>query len=201
MLTLEELDKIAINVRSHKLLKQLLKENPILDEILRNAKNETEVLEGVKNWVMNALYASPVALKYYNGRPIDENVFQKLNRKDIAAIRILDYIDNAGLEVEDLNLRGEKAISNPLVLLWMAVSNGTGGAKPYFFEDMLYLFRQFNGKHLPTSVSKEKLEEWMDRYPTGLDPRIIKLREENRDRIIRVIIDKMDNGRKKDSKY
>ena len=58
-----ELDKIAINVKSHKLLKQLLKENPTLDEIMRNAKNETEALVGVKNWVLKELSKNPLALE------------------------------------------------------------------------------------------------------------------------------------------
>jgi hypothetical protein len=35
-----ELDQIAINVKSHKLLDQLLKENPKLEELMRNAKND-----------------------------------------------------------------------------------------------------------------------------------------------------------------
>ena len=49
-----KLDKIAINVKSHHLLKELLKENPILEEIMRNARNETEALVGVKNWILDA---------------------------------------------------------------------------------------------------------------------------------------------------
>lgn len=48
---IHQLDQIAITVKSHKLLKQLLKENPILEEIMRNARNSTEALVGVKNWV------------------------------------------------------------------------------------------------------------------------------------------------------
>ena len=36
MTEIENLDRIAIDVRSHKLLKQLLSENPEFEEILRN---------------------------------------------------------------------------------------------------------------------------------------------------------------------
>ena len=39
-----------------------------------------------------------------------------------------------------INLRGEIAVSNPFELIWQAVTNGTGGAKPFFFWDMLQLF-------------------------------------------------------------
>ncbi|MBT8386117.1 MAG: KamA family protein, partial [Ignavibacteria bacterium] len=120
---------------------------------------------------------------------------------DIAVIRILDYVDNAGREFIDLNLRGELAISNPIKLIWLAVNKGTGGAKPDFFEDMVHLFRQLMGKDERHTNSKEILNQWMNRFPSGLDPRIIKLREENRDRILNIIIDKIDEGEINDSKY
>ena len=61
--------------------------------------------------------------------------------EDLAAIRILDYIDHAGMEYVDLNLRGEMAVNNPVKMLWLAVKRGTGGARPPFFEDMIHLFR------------------------------------------------------------
>ncbi len=124
-----------------------------------------------------------------------------LKWRDIAAIRILDYIDNAGLKIKDLNIKGDIAISNPIMLLWQAVNHGTGGAKYAFFEDMLFLFRQFQGTSKQVLPKQETLQEWMGRYPSGLDPRIIHLRKENRERIINLIIDQIDSGEKQDSKF
>lgn len=195
------LDKIAITVKSHHLLKQLLKENPMLDEIMRHARNSTEALIGVRNWVLDALKKRPEAYSFYKKEVHGREAFEKLSWIDFASIRILDYIDNAGREFDDLNLRGEKAVSNPIKLIWLAVTYGTGGAKPFFFRDMLYLFRQFQGKHERLIPSKEKVEEWMDRWSTGLDPRIEKLREENKERIIEVLITKIDDGSIKSKKY
>lgn len=195
---IEKLDKIAINVKSHRLLKKLLKENPTLEDIMRNSQNETEALIGVRNWVISELEKSPNALKFYKEKHNTREDFEKLQWKDYAAIRILDYIDNAGKEYVDPNLRGELAVSNPIKLIWLAVTYGTGGAKPYFFEDMLHLFRQFSGKTTRKLPSKEQLFQWMDRFPSGLDPRIVKLREENRDRIIKIFIKKIDKGEIKD---
>ena len=60
-----ELDKIAISVRSHKLLKQLLTENHKLEEIMQGSSNEIEALEGVRNWIMSILKNSTEALKFY----------------------------------------------------------------------------------------------------------------------------------------
>jgi len=196
-----ELDQIAITVKSHMLLKELLKENPILEEIMRNARNETEALIGVRNWVTAELTKNPDAYKFYKNEVHGRDAFEKLSWKDIAAIRILDYIDNAGRRFDDLNLRGEKAISNPVKLIWLAVIYGTGGAKPYFFKDMLQLFRQFSGKSKRLLPGLDQVEKWMSRWSTGLDPRIMKLREENRERILKVIIDRIDKGEIKDSKF
>ncbi|PLX17854.1 MAG: KamA family protein [Marinilabiliales bacterium] len=198
---IHELDQIAISVKSHMLLRKLLKENPLLDEIMRNARNETEALIGVRNWILEALKKHDDAYKFYKHEVKCRESFEKLEWKDFAAIRILDYIDNAGREFDDLNLRGEKAISNPIALIWLAVNFGTGGAKPFFFEDMLQLFRQFTGNLKREIPSKEKVEEWMDRWTYGLDPRIAKLREENRERILKILINKIDSGEIKDSKY
>lgn len=196
-----ELDKIALSVKSRKLLKKLLKENEKLEEIMVNAQNETEALVGVRNWVYEILDNNQNARKYYEEGEKSGISFKDLKWSDYAAIRILDYIKNAGRAFIDLNLHGQLALSNPIKLIWLAAHSGTGGAKPYFFEDMIHLFRQLKGqdeRHIPL---KEEIFEWMDRYPSGLDPRIVKLRQENRDRIINIFIDKIDEGEINDSKY
>lgn len=195
------LDQIAITVKSHRMLKKLLKENPKLEEIMRNARNETEALIGVRNWILGYLKESPCAFNFYKGKDRGRESFGSLTWQDYAAIRLLDYIDNAGREYEDLNLRGEIAVSNPIKLIWLAVNFGTGGAKPYFFEDMLYLFRQFSGTYKRKMPDKNDLIKWMDRFPGGLDPRIVKLREENRERIINILIDKIDAGEIQSNRY
>lgn len=192
--TIAELDKIAITVKSHKLLKKLLTENPRLEEIMRISHNEIEALVGVKQWVLAELKKHPEAYKFYKTKHNDRATFEALTWSDYAAIRLLDYIDNAGREFPDLNLRGEIAVSNPVKMIWLGVNYGTGGAKPYFFEDMVRLFRQFRGENEPEPPTREHVEAWMERYPSGLDPRIVRLREENRDRIINLIIEKMDSG-------
>jgi len=194
MTTIAELDRIAITVKSHRLLQRLLQENPRLEEIMRKAMNETEALVGVRNWVLDEVRDRSPTLAFYASEHPTREDFQALEWKDFAAIRILDYIDNAGREFHDLNLRGELAVSNPFRLLWLAVHHGTGGARPGFFEDMLHLFRQFSGARRKGPPAREQVEEWMGRYPSGLDPRIVKLREENRERILGLIIHRMDRG-------
>ncbi len=194
MSTAAELDRIAINVKSHRLLGQLLRENPKLDDIMRSAKNEIEALVGVRNWVLEALEDRPDAMDFYHCRRHDHRLFERLAWRDYAAIRLLDYVDNAGREFEDLNLQGELAVSNPIKLIWLAANFGTGGAKPFFFLDMLHLFRQFGGEESNAAPEAERVAGWMERWPSGTDPRIVELRKENRDRILEILLDKIDQG-------
>ncbi|MBD3221734.1 KamA family protein [bacterium] len=195
------LDRIAIDVRSHRLLRKLLEENRPLEQILRDARNETEALVGVKQWVQELLAQNPAAEAYYRGDVAGREAFEQLQWRDYAAIRILDYIENAGREFADLNLRGEPAVSNPIKLIWLAVTHGTGGAKPAFFEDMLHLFRQLRGAEDRRLPDAEHLATWTERFPSGLDPRIVRLREENRDRIIADVIERIEAMGESAGKY
>ena len=201
MSTIAELDRIAITVKSHRLLQRLLSENAHLEEIMRKAMNETEALVGVRNWVLDEIRNRPAALAFYASEHPTREDFRALEWKDFGAIRILDYIGHAGREFEDLNLRGELAVSNPFRLLWLAVHHGTGGAKPDFFEDMLHLFRQAAGKSTLSPPTRARVEEWMERFPSGLDPRIVMLRKENRDRILGLIIDRIERGEISSQRY
>ncbi|MCP4550498.1 MAG: KamA family protein [Bacteroidetes bacterium] len=188
------LEKVAISVRSLNILNKLLAENPKLEQIMRKANNKSEALLGIKNWVLAYFKSRPTAYNFYLDSESNNEDYGELNWRDIAAIRLMDYIDNAGRRYNDLNLRGELVGSNPIKFIWMAVKDGTGGAKEDFFMDMLYLFRQFNGKYKNEIPQSDVVKKWMDRHPTGLDKKIIKTREKNRDRIINILIEKIDNG-------
>lgn len=201
MTEIQKLDRIAINVRSHKLLRQLLGENPEFEEILRNSKNETEVVVGVREWIEKSLKDRKNAFRFYHARHATRDLFEQLEWRDYAIIRILDYIDHAGKEYPDQNLHGEIAVSNPLRLIWLAVTRGTGGAKPGFFIDMIMLFRQLRGDSKLPKFSPERVREWMERFPSGLDPRIIELREENKERIVRILMDRISNGEINSRRY
>ena len=190
---IKTLEKVAISVKSLKILNQILAENPKLDQIIRKAHYKSEALLEIKHWVLQYFKSHPNAYQYYQTSACETKLYKKLNWRDIAAIRLLDYIDNAGQRFNDLNLRGELVGSNPIKYLWMAVKFGTGGAKEDFFLDMLYLFRQFSGK-IQFNNKAELVNEWMNRHPSGLDPKIIKIREKNRDRIIKILIEKIDEG-------
>ncbi len=197
----EKLDRIAISVHSHRLLRILLRENPMLETIMRESKNEIEAQLGVKNWIHSEYSSRKDAFRFQIDKITKLENFEKLSWNDYAIIRILDYIDHAGIEYPDRNLRGEIAVSNPIRLIWLAVIKGTGGAKPDFFIDMIELFRQLRGESNQLIPDKDTIEKWMDRYSSGLDPRIVELRNENKERIINLLIDKIDSGEIHDKLY
>ena len=186
---IKKLEKVAISVKSLKILNQILKENPKLEQIMRKANNKSEALLGVKNWVLSYLNNRPKAVEFYQEDHNGREDFEELNWRDYGAIRLMDYIDNAGRKFNDLNLRGDLVGSNPIKYIWMAVKFGTGGAREDFFYDMLHLFRQFTGKSKKHIPSENQLSDWMKRHPSGLDPKIVKLREKNRDRILNIFIE------------
>jgi lysine 2,3-aminomutase len=201
MTSLAELDRIAVDVRSRKLVNQLLDENPTLAEIIRGAQDEKEALAGVREWVTDVLRSRPHALTYYEEEHPTRESFGALEWRDYAALRLLDYIENADREFVDLNLRGQVAISSPIKLIWLADRKGTGGANRDFFEDMLHLFRQFTGRERRAVPTREQVEHWMARYPSGLEPRIVRLREENRERILKLIIEGIERGEIRSDRY
>ncbi len=195
------LDKVAINVKSHKLLRLLLKENPQLEKIMLGSNDETEAIAGVEKWIEDILKGNSTALAFCKNDKNERQNFESLTWKDYAAIRLMDYVKNAGKEYEDLNLKGKSASNNPIKMIWLAVKFGTGGAKPYFFEDTIHLFRQLKGENQQTLPSKDQVEHWMERWPSGLDHRILPLLEENKKRILRIIIDQIDNGEHPHSRF
>jgi len=195
----ERLETIAISIRSHKLLQQLLGENPQLEKILRQSKSESEALSGIKEWVTGLIKNRKTIQKYFTESTQD--VYENLSWSDFAIIRLHDYVAYAGRTFENLNTRGQQVENNPIKLLWLAVNQGTGGATPAFFEDMLHLFKQIFNQSPDLAYAPEMLARAMDRFPDGLDDRIIKIREQNRERIINVIINKIDSGQITDKNY
>jgi lysine 2,3-aminomutase len=185
------IDLLRITPHAKKVLDKLLKENPDLNALLLAAGSVEEASEGIRRMAMDYMKDHPHALAFYRFEAAGREALEKLEWRDYAAIRILDYLDHAGRTYEDLNLHGKRVANDPFKMLWLATKFGEGGAQANFFTDMRHLFRQFRGLNQKPEISREKILEWMDRYPSGLDPAIIRIREKNKDRIIRVLAEKI----------
>ncbi len=194
-------DKIAIGVRSHRILRCLLHENPELERVLRGSESEDEAVDRVRHWVLQGLERHPHALAYYRGEATEREHFENLDWGEYAALRLLDYCDFAGEHHHDLNLRGDYAYNHPIRLLWLATRFQSGGGKPDFFLDWLHLMRQHRGRDRRSVPGRSQVEAWMARHPSGLEPKIKALRRRNRDRILRVLIEKIDQGVLRSRRY
>ncbi|RLD89875.1 MAG: hypothetical protein DRJ09_05880 [Bacteroidetes bacterium] len=77
--------------------------------------------------------------------------------QEIAIIRLFDYINYEGLHLNDPNLSNRIVISRPIENLWHAIRFGRCNCNEAFFLDMLYLFRQLNGRLKQSIPSPKKV--------------------------------------------
>ncbi len=196
-----EMDQNKISIRSYKMMLSILDENPELKNILKTSKGIKEVHARIDEWVRNILGGNSNAMRYFEYKISGKDALLNLTWSEIAGIRILDYVKNAGKKVEDANLLNRVTVIQPFRILWLAATKGIGGAKFDFFTDMQELFRQFNGTQQHSLPSKEQVLGWMDRHLVGSDVEVYKIRQKNKRRIIKVIIKKIESGEWKSPKY
>ncbi|MCK5765310.1 MAG: KamA family protein [Bacteroidales bacterium] len=183
------------------LLDLLLAENKFLRESIQQSDSGDAFKVAVRQWVENYSKERPHLNKCCESGELRRHDFSKLNWKDVAALRMMDYLDHAGIKVQDPSLSIKEVISDPFGQIYEAVKTGEYEFRVDFVMDMIMLFRQFSGKLKKSVPTKEKVMEWIDRHPSGLDPEIVAIRKDNRDRIIHKFIDMMDKGRIKDAKF
>lgn len=184
-------EKIALSVNSATLLRKLLSENPRLESIFSQSGSEKEARKLIRGWAEEVISGNESAKKYYNKEKTSPETYAGLRWKDIAAIRILDYLDNAGREFINPHRGGEKMMNDPFNFLWLGVKKGGGGSKPLFFEDMIHLFRQFTDRVSGEKPDRKTIDEWMNRWRHGLQEEIIRIRETNKERIIGILTERI----------
>ena len=194
-------EKIALSAKSLTLLRKLMLENPRLAEVYSTSKTLDEAKERVKEWAFEVLNQNPLAVSYYKNEAKGRLTFENLRWQDFAAIRILDYLDNSGREFENPYRDGIKSLSVPFELLWLGVKKRTGGAKPLFFQDMIHLFRQLNNQLPQEKPTAKMVEQWMERWHDGLDPQIVKIRNENKERIIGILVRNINSCELGETRY
>jgi lysine 2,3-aminomutase len=179
----------------------LLDENVRLRAIIGDSADAGAMKAAVRTWVMEYIETRPALRNCALSGEVGAGDFKKLSWKDMAALRIHDYLVHAGMKVQDPSLSQKNVVSDPFGQLFQAVKKGEYVFRVDFIHDMIMLFRQFNGKLQRSFPSKARVMEWLERHPSGLDPEIVAIRNQNRDRIIRKFISLIDAGRIKDAKY
>jgi len=194
-------DKLGLDVKALHIVNKILIENPEIKEILETSETSLEARLKLREWVLVYLNKNPHTKNYYLKKAKGHPALKRISFKDYAAIRLMDYLDNEGRHFIDPNRNNTETTSSPIKNLWLAVKQGKGNATEDFFLDMLFLFRQLNGKLSRRMVNHGQLNRWMDRHPAGLDPDIEKMRLKNKDRILRLLIEKIDSGEMKSSRF
>ncbi len=186
--------KTKSSAKAAQILKKILNENPDLGQLAEESPDAAAFARGIRKMANEYMEANPGAFRFYRFETEGHEALSKLGWQDYAAIRLLDYLDHEGSSYKDLNLRGARVQNEPFSILWQAARGKETGASAGFFQDMCYLFRQFKGKTKRQTPSRRQVMEWMNVHPSGLESRVVKIRQANKERILRVIIDKIDKG-------
>ena len=192
---------LEISEPSRQLLDKIFKENPQIRYYISNSGNYLEFKQSMEDFINQHIEKHPNIKEYLQTETYADSQLNQLSWQDVAAVRIKDYLENEGLEIQDLNLRGKVMASYPFKVLYLAAHQGKGGGNEDFFRDLLHLFRQFNGTEKKPQAVHSKVKQWMDKHPSGLDPAVINERNKNRDRIIRYFVRKIDSGEIQRSRF
>lgn len=181
------------------LVDQILNENPYLVPILKYAESYVAAKQRFKDWLLAYANEYPELKETYKQYP--DLLPENLSWRSMALVRWLDYLHFDGLPLNDPNRGNMRIVNQPLEILWQAVRFAKGNCTKAFCLDMLYLFRQLDGRFKQKLPTRKKVMRWMDRHPSGLDERIRREREENKERIIRKIVQNIESGRQSSRRF
>ncbi|SFV63852.1 Lysine 2,3-aminomutase [hydrothermal vent metagenome] len=173
------------------ILQKIIEENEEFINFFYISRDIKELKKRLNRFILLKMSSEGVA--YYAGLTSGQKALQSISWQNYGAIRLLDYIDNDGLVINDQNLKGKEVISQPITTLYELLTKEKRISNDFLY-DMLYLLRQFNGTLKHNVPSKERVLGWMDRHFSGLEPELVAMRAENKKRIIKKIIEKMDSG-------
>ncbi len=133
-------DKVALDVKTLKIVNKIIVENPQIKTIFESSETYLETKHKLRQWVLDYLLEHPHALNYYLKKARGMNALKRISWRDYAAIRLMDYLDNDGKSFTDPNRKNKRTVSQPIKNLWLAINYGKGSAKADFFIDILQLF-------------------------------------------------------------
>lgn len=144
---------------------------------------------------------APHAPAWYAGEIAGPDGLSRLRSEDLAAIRLLDYCDNAGTSFEDPSGGSGVSVSEPIGVLWGAMTTGSSEATEAFFLDWLHLLRQVRGELPLEQPPRAELDAWMARHPVGTEAEVVAERVVNRERILNVLLEHIEDGRLVHKRY
>lgn len=114
-------------------------------------------------------------------------------------IRLL--LDYDGQEVGELSTGQQMAVQT-LTLLWQFLTGGLENVemRTDLFIDLFYLFKRLDGLELPP-LSMQRVRIRSERWPSGLDPAVREIRTENKERMLHLLVQKIENRKSTPSRY
>nr|WP_321296020.1 KamA family protein [uncultured Sphaerochaeta sp.] len=189
--------------RIAELVAKMKADNPQIIDLFLDQKLEDAamlaLLREQTSAVMQQQY--PKAWAYYTGEEQTEQDYYKLMSTSMAYLRLMDYLDNEGKSFEDMNLKGQTVISSPLLLLRKILLGQECSFTLDFLEDMAHLMAQLSGAEERIIPTRNQVQEWMERHPSGLDEQVIAWRVKNKDRIVDLLVHRIEHEEKKSSFY
>ena len=114
-------------------------------------------------------------------------------------IRLL--IDYDGRQIGELST-GQQMPVQTLTLLWRFLTGTLENVemRTDLFIDLFYLFKRLGGLELPP-LSMQRVRSRTERWPTGLDPEVAEIRAENRERMLHLLVQKIENRKSTPSRF
>lgn len=164
-------------------LNKFKKNLPHIYELATNSNNEKVFFEELKSLANSVIESSQ-----------DSNCIKN-------AKLILEMLDHESKFIFELS-RGENIYIETFSLLWNFLrGNLTKGGSTDLYEDLYEILARVSGVINEPNYSKYKLEKHMRKWDSGLDKEIREKRIYNKNRIIELLIKKIDKRTGSSSKY
>ncbi len=123
----------------------------------------------------------------------------ELNNNEVAKqIQIL--IDYEGKEIHELSTDTQIRISTLSLLYSFLTGNLENDMEVDAFLDIFHLFKHLL-QHNQPQPSMNRVKAWTERWPSGLNEEVQKIREQNKGRIIHALIQKIENRKSTTSRF
>ncbi|HQB91295.1 MAG TPA: KamA family protein [Sphaerochaeta sp.] len=178
-------------------------QNPaLLALFLDDTLTDSALIEALRAHIVSIMqHHYPKAWAYYTGEEQGEEHYYKLVSSSMAYMRILDYLDYEGSEFVDQNLHGAVVVSRPIAHLRAILRGQECGISPDFIEDMAHLLSQVSGTESRQVPTRTVVQEWMERHPSGLEAEVLAWRDENKERIITLLSQRIEREEKQHKRY
>lgn len=134
-------------------------------------------------------------------RRLGEYVARRASAQSDAGEQIRLLIEYDGQNIGELST-GEEMPVQTLTLLWRFLTGNLENVEMRTdpFIDLFYLFKRLDGVQLPP-LSEQRVRIRSERWPTGLDPVVSEIRADNKERMLHLLVQKIENRKSTPSRF